>query len=132
MRISDWSSDVCSSDLCAKMSHLSRRVVSLVAAQDPSIINDSVDVTGALQAGNIAAGVESVTPVANKPTKYSVTGLNLQGRGPVRVNVTAETSVPGSTFREVTTWNQPPYAFSTAERGQGKECARQCRCRGWP
>src|SRR3546814_9898908 len=97
------------------MSHRARRVVSLVAAQDPSIINDSVDVTGALQAGNIAAGVESVTPVANKPTKYSVTGLNLQGRGPVRVIVTAETSVPGSTFREVTTADHTPFGFRSEE-----------------
>src|SRR3546814_13358951 len=112
MRISDWSSDVCSSDLCAKMSHLSRRVVSLVAAQDPSIINDSVDVTGSLQAGNIAAGVESVTPVGNKPTKYSVTGLTPQGRGPGRRIVTAETSVPGSTFREVTTPDHTTLGFS--------------------
>src|SRR3546814_16493654 len=87
----------------AKMSHRAQRVVSLVAAQDPSIINDSVDVTGALQAGNIAAGVESVTPVANKPTTSSDKGLHPQARGPVRVIVTAETSVPGSTIRVVPT-----------------------------
>lgn len=96
----------------AKMSHTARRVVSLVAAQDPSIINDSVDVTGALQAGNIAAGATAVTPVANKPTKYSVTGLNLQGRGPVRVIVTAESAVPGSAFKEVTTADHTPFGFS--------------------
>src|SRR3546814_19418109 len=50
-----WDMDLQAGD---KMSHRARRVVSLVAAQDPSIINDSVEVTGALQAGNIAAGVE--------------------------------------------------------------------------
>lgn len=96
----------------AKMTHRARRVISLVAAKDPSIIDDSVEVTGALDAGNIAAGVEAVTPVANKPTKYVVSGLNLQGRGPVRVIVTAETSVPGSTFREVTTADHTPFGFS--------------------
>lgn len=96
----------------AKMSHRARRVISLTPTQDPSIINDSVDVTGALQAGNIAAGVETVTPVANKPTKHSVTGLNLEGRGPVRVIVTAETGVPGSTFKEVTTADHTPFGFS--------------------
>lgn len=96
----------------AKMSHRARRVISLTPSQDPSIINDSVDVTGALQAGNIAAGVETVTPVANKPTKHSVTGLSLEGRGPVRVIVTAETGVPGSTFKEVTTADHTPFGFS--------------------
>lgn len=96
----------------AKMSHTCRRVVSLVATQDPSIINDSVDVTGALQAGNIAAGLTNITPVANKPTKIAVTGLDLQGRGPVRVIVTATSTVPGSAFKEVTTADHTPYGFS--------------------
>ncbi len=96
----------------AKMTHRARRVISLVAATDPGIIADDVVVTGALDAGNIAAGVTSLTPVANKPTKVVVSGLNLQGTGPVRVIATAETSVPGSTFREVTTADHTPYGFS--------------------
>lgn len=96
----------------SKMTHRARRIISLIAANDPSIIDDDVQVTGALQAGNIAAGVAVVTPVANKPVRVSVTGLNLQGRGPVRVIATAESSVPGSQVREVTTADHTPYGFS--------------------
>lgn len=96
----------------AKMSHRARRVISLVAAQDPSILDDDLEVTGALEAGNIAVGIETVTPVANKPTKYTVSGLDLQGRGPVRVFATAESTVPGSSFREVTTADHTPFGFS--------------------
>jgi hypothetical protein len=96
----------------AKMSHRARRVISLVAAQDPSIIDDDVEVSGALEAGNIAVGITSITTVANKPTKVVVSGLNLQGRGPVRVIATAESTVPGSTFREVTTADHTPYGFT--------------------
>lgn len=104
-----WSMDL---QAGAKMSHRARRVVSVKAAADPGIIADDVVVTGALEAGNMAAGVTSLTPVANKPTKVVVSGLNLQGTGPVRVIATAETSVPGSTFREVTTADHTPYGFS--------------------
>jgi hypothetical protein len=96
----------------AKMTHRARRVISLVAATDPGIISDDVVITGSLEAGNIAAGVTAVVPVANKPTKVAVSGLNLQGTGPVRVIATAESAVPGSTFREVCTANHTPFGFS--------------------
>ncbi len=96
----------------AKMTHRARRIISLVAASDPGILADDVVVTGALEVGNMQVGVTTLTPVANKPTKVVVTGLTLQGRGPVRVIATAETSVPGSTFREVTTADHTPYGFS--------------------
>jgi hypothetical protein len=96
----------------AKMSHRARRVISLVAGQDPSIITDDLEVTGALQAGNIASGVETVNPVANTRTSHAITGLDLQGRGPVRVFVTAESIVPGSVFMEVTTADHTPRGFT--------------------
>ena len=96
----------------SKMSHRARRVISLVATKDPSILDDDLVVTGALEAGNIAAGITVVTPQASRVAKVRVTGLNLQGRGPVRVIATAETAVPGSTFREVTTADHTPYGFS--------------------
>lgn len=96
----------------SKMTHRARRVISFTADQDPSIIGEDVIVTGALEAGNIAVGVTQLTPVANKPTKVVVSGLNLQGTGPVRVIATAETSVPGSTFREVTTADHTAFGFS--------------------
>lgn len=96
----------------AKMTHRARRVISLKPTADPSIIDDDLVVTGALEVGNIAVGVTTLTPVANKPTKVAVSGLNLQGTGPVRVIATAETAVPGSTFREVCTADHTPYGFS--------------------
>lgn len=96
----------------AKMTHRARRIISLTPAADPAIIADDVVVTGALEMGNMQAGITTLTPVANKPTKVVVTGLNLQGTGPVRVIATPETSVPGSTFREVTTADHTPYGFS--------------------
>lgn len=96
----------------AKMSHRARRVITFSADQDPSIIGDDVIVTGALEAGNIAVGITAITPVANKPTKIAVTGLNLQGTGPVRVIACAESTVPGSTFREVTTADHTAFGFS--------------------
>lgn len=96
----------------AKMSHKARRVITFSSQQDPSIIGDDVIVTGALEAGNIAVGITAVVPVANKPTKVAVTGLSLQGTGPVRVIACAESTVPGSTFREVTTADHTAYGFS--------------------
>lgn len=96
----------------SKMSHRARRVISFSASQDPTIIGDDVIVTGALEAGNIAVGTTAIMPVANKPTKIAVTGLNLQGTGPVRVIATAESTVPGSTFREVTTADHTAFGFS--------------------
>ena len=96
----------------AKMTHRARRVISLTPTADPSIVDDDVVITGALEVGNIAVGVTTLTPVANKPTKVAVSGLNLQGTGPVRVIATAETAVPGSTFREVCTADHTPYGFS--------------------
>lgn len=96
----------------AKMSHRARRIISLVPATDPGIIADDVHVTGSLEAGNMQVGVTALVPVANKPTKVVVSGLNLQGTGPVRVIATAESTVPGSTFREVTTADHTPYGFS--------------------
>lgn len=96
----------------ARMQHRARRVISLTPGSDSSIINDSVDVTGALDAGNIAAGVTAITPVANKPTSIKVTGLNLQGRGPVKVLITAEGTTPGSQIKEVTVSDITAYGFT--------------------
>lgn len=96
----------------SKMSHRARRVITFSSSQDPSIIGDDVIVTGALEAGNIAVGTTAIMPVANKPTKIAVSGLSLQGTGPVRVIATAESTVPGSTFREVTTADHTAFGFS--------------------
>lgn len=95
----------------AKMSHRVRRVIPLTASQDPSLVTDDLSITGALEAGNMAWGTLNITPVANQPTKGLVTGLSLQGRGPVRVWATVNTTVPGSQIKEVTVFNQSSTGF---------------------
>lgn len=95
----------------AKMSHRVRRVIPLTASSDPSLVTDDVNITGALEAGNMAWGTINIVSVANKPTRGLVTGLNLQGRGPVRVWVTAQTVNPGNSFMEVTAFNPSSTGF---------------------
>lgn len=95
----------------AKMSHRVRRVIPLTASSDPSLIADDLNITGALEAGNMAWGTLSITSVANKPTRGLVTGLNLQGRGPVRVWTTIQTVNPGVSAMEVTVFNPSSTGF---------------------
>ncbi|MCE7081168.1 hypothetical protein [Streptomyces sp. ST2-7A] len=94
-----------------QMRHRARRVVSLTAGSDPSIVVGDVTVTGAVEAGNWRTGTALVSPVPNTPTSVAITGLGLAGTGPVRVQVTPETAVPGSTFREAAVRNPGPDGF---------------------
>src|SRR3546814_14555451 len=59
MRISDWSSDVCSSDLCPAVSHICRR------SSCPSIFID-------LSLKSILLGIRSVRPVRARTTTRQV------------------------------------------------------------
>lgn len=95
----------------ATMSHRVRRVVSLAAGSDPSIVVGDAEITGALEAGNLAFDEVLVTPVASTPTSHTITGLGLSGTGPVRVQATPRSSVPGSTFHEVGIRNPTPDGF---------------------
>jgi hypothetical protein len=104
-----WDMDL---DAGAMMHHRARRVISLSPASDPSIVVGDVTVDGALEAGNVAFGVELVTPVANTPTPHVVTGLALKGSGPVRVQVSPLSAVPGSTFIEASIRNPTPDGFT--------------------
>lgn len=93
------------------MRHRARRVVAFSPVSDPSIVVGDAQITGAVQAGNIATGTTTVSPVANTPNLVQITGLDLQGRGPVRVYLTAATTVPGSTVREIGFRNATPTGF---------------------
>lgn len=104
-----WDLDL---DATGTMSHRVRRVVNLGAPGDPGIVVGDATVTGAIEAGNIATGTTAVSPVANVPTAVTVTGLNLQGTGGVRVQVTAITAFPGSALREVTIRDPSPDGFT--------------------
>lgn len=84
----------------AAMRHTARRVVTLTASMDSSIRAGDFDVTGAVDPANMAWGAVTITPVANTPTSITVTGLALQGTGPVRAQANSHTTVPGSTVKE--------------------------------
>lgn len=99
-------------DAGATMEHRARRVISLASGSDPTIAVGDVTVTGALEAGNIQFGSVLLQPVANTPTPIEVTGLNLAGTGGVRVQLTADSAVPGSTFEEVTLRDPTPDGFT--------------------
>lgn len=94
------------------MRHTARRVVPLTAGSDPSIVVGDKTITGALVAGNIASGTVLISPVANAPTMVSITGLNLQGTGPVTVQAAPVSTVPGSQVREVGIRDPSPTGFN--------------------
>lgn len=99
-------------DAAGIMRHTARRVVSLTSGSDPSIVVGDKTVAGALVAGNIASGTVLIPAVANVPTMVSITGLNLQGTGPVTVQATPVSAVPGTQMREVGIRNPSPTGFN--------------------
>ncbi|GAB3115736.1 hypothetical protein GCM10027160_23530 [Streptomyces calidiresistens] len=66
-----------------------------------TVIDGDLIVTGALTAGNVFHTVVRVTPEPGVPTMVEVTGVTLRGRGTVRAQATAHTSVPGIRVVEV-------------------------------
>jgi hypothetical protein len=69
-------------------------------------------VTGAISAGNIQTGLIRFTPEAGVPTPVEVTGLSLRGTGPVQVQLTAHTMVPGTRVVEVGVTSVSPSGFT--------------------
>lgn len=84
----------------AAMKHSARRVVTLTASMDSSIRAGDFVVTGAVDPANMSWGAVTITPVADTPTSTTVTGLALEGTGPVRAQANSHTTVPGSTVKE--------------------------------
>ncbi|OLT26547.1 hypothetical protein BJF83_20905 [Nocardiopsis sp. CNR-923] len=93
------------------MRHRARRVVSMPATEDPGIVVGDATVVGAIEAGNMRTGTTQVTPTPHVPTVVRVSGLNLVGTGSVRVQVCANSLVPGSTLKEVAVRNPSPDGF---------------------
>lgn len=91
----------------ARMSHRARRVVRLDPGNDETYIDDDLNVTGAVSAGNIRHGSISVDPVANRPTSVVVTFPELAGKGAIRSQLTLNTTVP-SNAREITLMEETP------------------------
>ncbi|MFE7461674.1 hypothetical protein ACWFMI_23500 [Nocardiopsis terrae] len=94
------------------MAHRARRVVSVGAASDPGIVVGDAEVIGAIEAGNIATGTITISPTPGVPTPVAITGLNLAGTGGVRVQVTADTTVPGSIVKDVAIRDPTPQGFT--------------------
>src|SRR3546814_16480809 len=112
MRISDWSSDVCSSDLTLK---IDRSFVSDVAhlSDDAAIVAAIVSLGRNLGIKVVAEGVE---------TPEQAMTLRAQG---------CEYG-QGYLFCRPTPSEEIPALLRSEERRVGKECVSTCRSRWWP
>src|SRR3546814_17801639 len=106
MRISDWSSDVCSSDLIASLPDKRRQYLA-----HPGIVLIRQQAT---KGTNIAYRIRHRRKQRDGIDHFILPTLD---QGPARHNTAAST--------QVRRW--PP-----AERRVGKECVRTCRCRWSP
>src|SRR3546814_18365764 len=107
MRISDWSSDVCSSDLFA--------VVAMVAAQELGIPDEKLNVNGGATALGHPVGASGARIMATLIAALERRGLK---RG------VAALCIGGGEATAV--------ALRSEERRVGKECVSTCRSRGSP
>lgn len=92
-----------------RMQHRARRVVNF-NPHDETFHMNNVEITGALKAGNIHAGIIAITPTPNIPTMGLVTGFELAGSGSVDVQVTIESNNP-AVARQAGTQKEGPRAF---------------------
>lgn len=74
-------------------------------------IDDDVVVSGNLSIGNLAWGIIRVAPELNTPTSKTVSGINLEGSGPLIVQLTARSAYPWVRVREVTSNNHTEDSF---------------------
>src|SRR3546814_20435107 len=111
MRISDWSSDVCSSDLVAT-----------------SVIQDG-DINNALDAGS-SVRITTGDPGAGAPGDGNITifeGVEIVrsiGTAPMTFQLDAHRAIFGADFSTD--------VGRSEERRGGKEWLRTCESRGWP
>src|SRR3546814_12896502 len=102
MRISDWSSDVCSSDLVHPVEHLA----------------DQVEAGGQARAADAEEHAHGLTDV----------GLHVEGLGQ-RVHAAVEHQVPGTLVEQLF---QGELLKRSEERRTGNECVSTCRTRWSP
>src|SRR3546814_13816032 len=123
MRISDWSSDVCSSDLCC-LDHQCRKR----DKHDQRKISDGKPKAEA-EAGN---GGTATTPRAGHTRPASLPCVHERARHPVHSPVTSRCEGGWPAHRP---WLSPlpdQAACRSEERRVGKECVSTCRSRWSP
>src|SRR3546814_17857456 len=111
MRISDWSSDVCSSDLLAVLQAVAGKgtpVVTVLLSGRPLYANDLINLSDAFVAGWLPGS---------------------EGKGVADVLFAGADGKPAHDFRGTLSFAWP--GVSTEERRVGKVCVRTCRYR-WP
>src|SRR3546814_12677840 len=115
MRISDWSSDVCSSDLAANLLDLEQRLAG----------GEHARLTGRGSAGNAPAAVLAQHLIKNDGFQ-GVIGQKTSGNTRIEVDSAMLLgSVEASTIRH-------DDGFRSEERRVGKECVSTCRSRWSP
>src|SRR3546814_12447307 len=105
MRISDWSSDVCSSDLGADGIYMLLVDVSALKAAEDELFDESDRVRTALRA--IADAV-------------------------IVIDVAGHISSLNPTAESITGWSEDDALGRSEERRVGRECVSTCRSRGGP
>src|SRR3546814_13693322 len=121
MRISDWSSDVCSSDLFARN------------FDEYRIIFDG-PVRGLSEGGEVQFNgipVGEITRISLDPRNPNrvLAGVRLREDTPVRVDSTAATESQGITGGSYIQISAGTPSKRTEESRVGKECVSTCRCR---
>src|SRR3546814_10881816 len=121
MRISDWSSDVCSSDLGAEDED--RRLGEAIAAAHPvflPLFSNSPGLSGAP-----VELIEPIMPVRRAAAEIGHVNLNVDPDGVVR-SVTLRIDGGGQSIRHLME------LVRSEERRVGKECVSTCRSRWSP
>src|SRR3546814_14210319 len=128
MRISDWSSDVCSSDLLARFA--GDFALSFLNADQRFALTDLVELS---QLGTglmlIRRDVVETLGARHPELAFRTDARDRQGTG-VREEVHA-LFLP-EIDRGSGLMLSADYAFRSEERRVGKECVRTCRSRWWP
>lgn len=78
---------------------------------ETDVYDSDVVVGGSFSAGNWAIGSVVITPIPNKETSFTVTNLDLSGRGQIYYQVSAKTNDPWIRVREVTVNNMNTRSF---------------------
>src|SRR3546814_15631900 len=121
MRISDWSSDVCSSDLTSEGSWVNVYIVGVVATP---FVMDPVD----LGSSSGEPGITGGPPRIWVDPPQLLPSLNVGG---IEIDTGDNRTIKAPEGFDGCPSAARPCPRSEARRG-GKECVSKCRSRGWP
>src|SRR3546814_11278356 len=126
MRISDWSSDVCSSDLGDYLPPRGPEVAAALEA-DPAITH-VVLVHCETSSGILNPVAEIAAVVAARGRKLLIDSMSAFGALPLAVEAIPYTAMVSSANKCI----EGVPGFRSEERRVGKECVSPCRSRGSP